>query len=63
MKVGDMLWLCFKSRPLPLSSSLFVSNRILFEMYSDQINVVQADTGNKQTNRLFTAGTGFKALR
>jgi hypothetical protein len=62
-KVGDLLWLCFKSRPLPLSSSLFVSNRILFEMYSDQINVVQADTGSKQTNRLFTAGTGFKALR
>jgi hypothetical protein len=61
--VGDLLWLCFKSGPLPLSSALFVSSRILFEMYSDQINVVQAEIGGKQTNRLFTVGTGFKALR
>ena len=62
-RVGDLMWLCFRARVASPPKSLRVSNRILFEMYKDQINVVQATLGPRKSSALFTPGDGSKQLR
>ena len=62
-RVGDLMWLCFSARVASPPKSLKVSSRILFEMYKDQINVVQATLGSRKSNALFTPGDGPKQLR
>ncbi len=61
-RVGELMWLCFRA-PAPRGLSGFqVMSRLLFEMYDDQINIVQASYGGKKTSLLFTRGDGAKRL-
>lgn len=62
-RVGDLVWLCFRARVATPPISLRVSSRILFDLYKDQINVVQATLGNRKSSILFAPGDGFKQLR
>ena len=61
-RVGDLLWLCLKARVASPPKSIRVSNRVLFDTYKDQINVVQATLGQRKANALFTPGDGAKRL-
>jgi hypothetical protein len=61
-RVGDLMWLCFHSSA-PLGPAGFqIADRILFDLYSDQINIVQAAYGGQKPSLLFTRGDGFKRL-
>ena len=61
-RVGDLMWICFHSSAPAGLSGFRVASRILFDLYADQINIVQATYGGRKTSLLFTRGDGFKRL-
>ncbi|MFL5577412.1 MAG: DUF6702 family protein [Gemmatimonadaceae bacterium] len=61
-RVGDFLWLCLTA-PAPRGlAGAHVQSRILFERFSDQVNIVQADLGGRRQSMLFTRGDGERTL-
>ena len=60
--VGDLMWLCFRAVAPSGIAGFQVAHRVLFDLYSDQINIVQATYNGKKTSLLFTRGEGFKKL-
>ena len=61
-RVGDLMWLCFRGRMSPPLKGSTVSSSILFDKYSDQINIVQATYDGRKANLLFTPGAGPKKI-
>ena len=61
-RVGDLMWMCFHASSPSGPAGLQIADRILFDLYSDQINIVQAAYAGKKVNLLFTRGDGFKRL-
>jgi hypothetical protein len=61
-RVGDLMWICFHSSAPSGLGGFRVANRILFDLYADQINIVQATFGGKKVSLLFTRGDGFKRI-
>ena len=61
-RVGDLMWICFHTHAPPDLSGFRVEDRILFDLYADQINIVQATYGGRKVSLLFTRGDGFKRL-
>lgn len=60
--VGDLMWLCLRA-PAPAGlAGMKVTHRILFDLYADQINIVQASYNGKRVSILFTRGDGFKPI-
>lgn len=60
---GIVVWLCLRA-PAPASSArLTVHNRMHFELFEDQVNVVQATLDGRRHSELFTRGDGPKPLR
>ena len=60
--VGDLMWVCMRA-PAPAGPvGLRVVHKVLFDLYADQINIVQAAYGGKRISLLFTRGDGFKRL-
>lgn len=61
-RVGDLMWICLRA-PAPAGPVGFrVAHKILFDLYADQINIVQAAYSGKRMSLLFTRGDGFKRL-
>ena len=60
--VGDLMWLCFRARAPDGPVGFRVAHRVLFDLYADQINIVQASYGGKRVSLLFTGDDGFKRL-
>ncbi len=60
-RVGDLMWLCFRGRAAP-GGHLRVLSQVLFDNFKDQINIVQASSGDRHANLLFTPGEGAKAI-
>jgi hypothetical protein len=59
--VGDLVWLCFSAKtPQPKSITLW--SGVLFETYSDQINVVQTTVDGRKGSLLFIPGDKAKLL-
>jgi len=61
--VGDLMWLCFRAPARTGVSGFSVAHKVLFDLYSDQINLVQANYGGRKVSLLFTRGDGFKKLQ
>jgi hypothetical protein len=61
-RVGDLLWICFHSSAPAGPAGFQVADKILFDLYADQINIVQATYGGKKVSLLFTHGDGYKRL-
>lgn len=61
-RTGDLLWLTLTA-PAATLDGLRVSNRVLVELYADQVNIVQATVGARRASLLFTRGDGAKLLR
>lgn len=61
-RVGDLMWVCFHASAPSGPQGYHVLHRILFDLYADQINIVQATYGGKKVSMLFTHGDGFKRL-
>ncbi|HVD59305.1 MAG TPA: DUF6702 family protein [Gemmatimonadaceae bacterium] len=60
--VSDLMWLCYRAAAPAGLSGFKVAHRILFDLYSDQINIVQANNNGKKQSLLFTHGDGLKRL-
>jgi hypothetical protein len=61
-RAGDLVWITLRG-PAPQGlSGLQLQNRILFDLYADQINIVQAAYEGRRTSLLFTNGDGAKRL-
>jgi hypothetical protein len=61
-RVADLIWLCFHTSAPRGIAGFQVADRILFDLYPDQINIVQVTHGEKKVSLLFTRGEGFKRL-
>ncbi len=61
--VGDLMWLCFRAPARTGPSGFSVAHKVLFDLYSDQINLVQASYNGRKVSLLFTKGDGFKKLQ
>jgi hypothetical protein len=60
--VGDLMWLCFRATGPAGPAGFRVTHKVLFDLYTDQINIVQASYGGKKVSLLYTRGDGFKRL-
>jgi len=59
---GDLVWLCARA-PAPRGlAGVRVRARLLFDLYRDQINIVQARYDGRRTSLLFSSGDTAKAL-
>ena len=59
---GELMWLCLRG-PAPRGlAGLSITSHVMFDLYRDQINIVQANYGGRKTSFLFTRGTGAKKL-
>ncbi len=64
-RAGDLIWLCLHLR-LPAGttpSGLRLRNRLLFERFGDQVNIVQTAYGGRTETMVFTRGDADKTLR
>jgi hypothetical protein len=61
-RLGDALWLCLGADVTPEAGVLQIRNAMLFELYDDQINVVQNLVGGARRSLLFTRGDRFKPI-
>ena len=57
-QVGDLVWLCLRGR----GTAATVESKVLFERYTDQINVVQTVIAGHTRNMLFTSGDEAKRI-
>ena len=60
-RTGDVIWVSFETQHRDLSGAR-VCSRMLWEIYPDQVNIVQAKYGGKNRSLLFTPGDGAKRL-
>ena len=61
--VGDLMWMCFRAPARTGPSGFSIAHKVLFDLYSDQINLVQANYSGRKVSLLFTKGDGFKKLQ
>jgi hypothetical protein len=60
---GDLLWLCAETAPGgTLSRRVTLRDRMLCELFADQINVVRVTDGTATRSMLFTRGDSEKPL-
>lgn len=59
-RTGDVVWLDLEAR-LP-AGGVMVRSRLLFDVYDDQVNIVQGATGSRRVAALFVRGDGAKRL-
>jgi hypothetical protein len=60
-RVGDLMWLCFRGQAAA-GGGLRVLSQVLFDNFKDQINIVQASSGDRHANLLFTPGESAKPI-
>ena len=60
---GIVVWLCLRAPAPPRADRLVVHNRIHFELFEDQVNLVQATLDGRRRSVLFTRGDRPKVLR
>jgi hypothetical protein len=60
---GDLLWLCAEgAAPAGFASQLSLRDRMLCELFADQVNVVRVTDGAKTRTMLFTRGDAEKPI-
>jgi hypothetical protein len=60
---GDVLFVCVEGTFGGPARELRMSNALLCDRYSDQVNVVQVTIGRERRSLLFTRGDAAKALQ
>jgi len=61
-RTGDVLWLCVRAAAPHGASGLRIRAGLLFDLYDDQINIVQVYERGRRTVLLFTRGDAPKVL-
>jgi hypothetical protein len=59
---GDVLLLCLRATAVPALAGVRVRSTLLHELFTDQVNLVQASYGGRRRMLMFTPGTGAKPL-
>ena len=62
-RAAEVLFLCLRAPTGGPPAGVRVRNALLTELFSDQVNIVQASVGRARQTLLFTPGDGAKALR
>jgi hypothetical protein len=55
---GDLVWLTLRAPALRTITGARLTNRVLFERYDDQVNIVQTSIAGKRRTLLFTRRDG-----
>lgn len=61
-RTAELYWLCVEGTTSTALASLSVRNRVLCDVWDDQVNVVQATVNGSRRSLLFTKGDGSKPL-
>lgn len=61
-QTGEVLWLCVGARSVGTLRGATVSNAILLERFSDQVNIVQVSYDGRRQSLLFTRAEAPKRL-
>jgi len=56
-RAAELYWLCFKAALPRGANGALVSNQMLTELHSDQVNIVQVETKGARKTLLFTKGS------
>jgi hypothetical protein len=59
-RAGDVVWVTFKVPSIRALRGVKVASTLLFELYDDQVNIVQTTVDGRHHSMLFTAGDGKK---
>lgn len=59
---GDLVWVCVEAGWTGSLRGMRVENRMLFDLYRDQINIVQAQLDGTRASLLFTRGAAPKPI-
>lgn len=59
---ADLMWVCVHAAWSGPLVGMRIHDRMLFDLYHDQINIVQADDNGRRSSVLFTMGDGPKRL-
>ena len=59
---GKVLFVCLRGTVAGTFAGASLTNRLLTEMFADQVNVVQTSNGGRRSTLLFTPRDGAKAL-
>lgn len=59
---ADMIWVYFEGKLAGGLAGAQVRNRVLHELFEDQVNIVNFKYDGKQTGTMFNAQDGFKAV-
>ncbi|HVF40559.1 MAG TPA: DUF6702 family protein [Gemmatimonadaceae bacterium] len=55
-RAGEVMWLCFRASVPRGLSGYSVASMLLFDLFDDQVNIVQISNDGKRTSMLFTKG-------
>lgn len=61
-RTADLYWVCVESAAPASLATLSVRNRLLCDVWDDQVNVVQANVAGTRRSLLFTKGDAAKPL-
>ncbi|MBV9773205.1 MAG: hypothetical protein JO040_04610 [Gemmatimonadetes bacterium] len=59
---GDLFWICLRAPAPSGTQGVQVWNRMMFELFEDQINIVQVNTAGRRRSMIFTRGDGPRPL-
>jgi len=60
-RTGDLVWVTLRAPTGRATSWRRLTNRVLFERWDDQVNIVQTTVGTRRQTLLFTRGNGAVA--
>ena len=61
-QTADLLWVCVETAPQAAVSGLKMRNRVLCELYDDQVNIVRSLLKSAPSSVLFTRNDAAKAI-
>jgi hypothetical protein len=59
-RTGDLMWVTVKLPSVRSLRGVKMATTLLFEIFDDQVNIVQATSAGRRQSMLFTAGDGRK---
>jgi hypothetical protein len=59
-RAGDVIWVTFTVPSVHALRGVRMASTLLFELYDDQVNIVQTSVDGRHRSMLFTAGDGKK---
>jgi hypothetical protein len=58
-RTGDLVWVTLRAPELRSIAGARLTNRVLFDRYDDQVNIVQTSISGRRQTLLFTKSEGL----